>query len=760
MESEKFSPFQFLTLCLYVITGKSTLVHLLAGNPSFLRSIESDEDSDDFIIEHVSENKIGNVTFQSRTIYPDLLIDDKNVHFYDCPGFSDTRTTSIEIATAYFTKKVISYADRLKIMFVVNYNSMLKGLSSRTDFTKFVQHATEFLKNVTLYKGGIILVASKVPVYAGQGGGDEKLINKVKSFLKEYRTFLAEEAERTNFTNPKSSRVIFNKLDLIDIFLSDDRIILFKRPNVAGLLNGIPEVMKNRDELLNSINEKVSFVQLNDKDVGYTLSDRSKLKINALAEEINRKITSLFGHINRSVVDYYSNKYVNFNGIVNLKDEFDNVIKTLSKISADIRVAAMPEYLMAISQLNIPKLQRKLADIKNHIDYINFIESVHDKPIARRTSDWAGALQSCMEYLVKERNWYSFADKLFHHLSEFDMQRNTSKYDVTDVERWGLGEDTKTGSGIIITNENLENFLRKFMAVELVETAEASTSKIDLLNNILNATVKSKPIYTCHSDKMSVKGNFVKFSDLENYETVCGDTVRLIEVFGLSTIFFDLDFKKNVDLVVIAPKWYIVEKHIRINLDGADGVDGADRFDISIENEFLNGKPGMSGQNANHFFGYSLNIVNDKNLNITAVGGSGGRGERGFNSTDGQEITIPTEQSNGEYLEKYAKLTQRTDDSDIGFLYFNRKYWERETFQSFAHCHSINGIGGSGGFGGYGGTIELNGMSGIETLMEGKYVLQKFCECSLMLLDILFQTEKMALMDCQASAVNCMTKLN
>lgn len=695
-----------------MFTGKSTLVHLLAGDPSYLRSVASDEDSDDFIIEHIFEDKIGNVTFQSQTIYPDLIIDENSVPYYDCPGFSDTRNASIEIATTYFTKKVINYAQRLKIVFVVNYNSMLKGLSSRKDFAEFVQHSVEILRKVSLYKNGITLVASKVP--AEGVGGDGKAINRVKSFLKEYRKFLVEEAGRTNHTNPKSSSGFSSKLDLIDIFLSNERIILFKRPSVADNLSRIPGVLKNREELRNSIDEKVDFVETNGEDFGYTISDRSKLKVNALAEEINLKVTLLFGQISRRVIDHYSNKNKNFNDIVNLKDEFDNAIKTLSEISSNTKASALSEHLTAFNQLNIPHLQRNLVDIENHLNYIEFLETVSDKPITRRTTDWVDALQSCLEYLVKEKNWCFFADKLFHRLSEFDVQSNVSKYDVEDIERWGLG-DSKTGNGILITNENFAKFLKKFMALELVRDTEASTSKIDLLNDILNATVKSRPTCICHSDKMTIEGNFVKFSDLENYDKVCGDAVQSIHVFALSTIFFDSDFKKNVDLVVFAPKWHIVQTSVQITLDGANGSDGEDRFDDSYAN-FLNGSPGMHGQNANHFFGYGDEFVNIKNLYITAVGGNGGRGGNGSRGSDGQET--PTEGIIEETLRKNVKFIDRSDDSEIGFLHFNRKYWVRETFQSYAHCPSINGIGGSGGFGGFGGTIELNGKTEIKTLSK------------------------------------------
>lgn len=719
-----FFLFSFDTFFSKLFVGKSTLVHLLAGNPNHLRSIASDEDSEDFIIEHLYDDKIGNVTFQSKTIYPDLIVDENSVPYYDCPGFSDTRTTSIEIATTYFTKKVISNAVRLKIIFVVNFHSMMRGTSSRKDFAEFVQHATELLKNVQQYKNGIVLVASKVPARAGQVGGDEKLINKIRSFLKEYRQFLVEEVERTDFTDSKSSDgVILNKLELIDIFLSNERIVLFKRPNVAGPLGQLPEMMKNREELRNSINEKIDFVEMNVEDFGYTLSDRSKLKINALAEEINRKIANLFGQINLRVIEHYSNKFVNFNDIVKLKNELDIIINHLSKVVDSNSESSMSESVMAVNRLNIPNLHRILIDFDNHIDYIKFLETVHDRPITRRTSDWVAALRSCLEYLIKEKNWYSFTDTLLHRLSEYDVQGNVAKYDVVDIERWGLGDSITLTSGILITAENFEHFLKKVMAFDMVKEAEPSTSKIDLLNSILNETVKSRPTCTCHNDRMSVKGNFVKLSDLENYEILCAHTghkVQLIEVFGLSTIFFDSDFKQNVDLVVIAPKWCVVHAHVRVTLDGANGTNGTNRLERSfdLQNKFFDGKPGTPGENANHFFGYADELVKVENLFISAVGGKGGRGGNGYNGTDGRSVTIPAEGSNSENLEQYTKIVKRAEESDAGFLYFNRKKWEHETFQSFSHCPSINGIGGSGGYGGYGGTIEINGMSGIKTLIK------------------------------------------
>lgn len=652
----------------------------------------------------MSEDKIGNFTSGSKVIY--MMIDENNVPYYDFPGFSDTRKTSLEIATTYFTKKVIKNAVKLKIVFVVDYHTMSKGIGSRNDFSRFMKHATEFLKNVQHYSDGIILVASKAPVLQGPDGVDEKLINKIRVFLKKYRRYILEKTEQN------SSQVMSNELNLIDIFLSNERITLFKRTPSAGLLSDIPQTMQNRQELLNSIHQKIQFVQVNGDDFGYTLSDQSILKITDLSKEIDRKIISIFDQLDQQVIDHYSNGYGNYNNIEKLQLKFDNAIKILSKVTVNI---SMSEYLAAVNQLNIPTLQENLMDIKNHKDYLKVLQTVHDKLIIRRSSQWRQSLKTSLEYLNNEKIWCVFAKQLFHRLSEFDVQSNTSKYDVEDVERWSLGDNKKSSNGIMITHENFSNFLAKLLNSRLVENTKPSESKIELLNNILNITLKSKPITSCFGNKLIVRGPFVKFSNVIKYLAHCNHTVRLIEVFATSTIFIDMDFTGNVDLVVIAPKWYVAKTLIQINLDGIEGTDNT-----TVESS--DGKPGMPGHNANNFFGYGDDVVNRENLYISAVGGNGGRGQDGLKGHDGKEINIPSDGNDGTYLQGNTKLMSRSNYGDIGFLYFNRKYWVYETFQSSVNCPGINGIGGSGGYSGRGGTIELNGMFGVKIVTRNGHV--------------------------------------
>ena len=138
-------------------TGKSALTRFVAGNLADLESVGVGE----YRIKYRYENVIGDTTTVSQTIYPELVIDDLDVAYYDCPGYDDTRNTSIEIAATYFVKRVVDHANSLKLILVANYDSV-RVAGHRTDFSNLVEHIHQFVKNVTLYKDSIALVATKV----------------------------------------------------------------------------------------------------------------------------------------------------------------------------------------------------------------------------------------------------------------------------------------------------------------------------------------------------------------------------------------------------------------------------------------------------------------------------------------------------------------------------------------------------------------------------------------------------------------------
>jgi len=99
--------------------GKTTFMQWIAGDNDKLIAKEVTKGSGEYIIE--DGNRIGSSTIKSKTVFPELVIhSETNTAFYDCPGFSDTRSTSKDIATTYFIKKLTDHAEQIKMVFVVS----------------------------------------------------------------------------------------------------------------------------------------------------------------------------------------------------------------------------------------------------------------------------------------------------------------------------------------------------------------------------------------------------------------------------------------------------------------------------------------------------------------------------------------------------------------------------------------------------------------------------------------------------------------
>ncbi|MCX4084124.1 hypothetical protein N7281_04580 [Rickettsia hoogstraalii] len=133
--------------------GKTTFTQWIAGDNNKLIAKEVAEGTGEFLIE--DNNRISNSTIKSKTIFPELVIDTKiNTAYYDCPGFSDTRSTNNDIATTYFIKKIVDYTDSVKMIFVVSYPSVRKGVD-RQDFMKLVRHITDLVKDIDKFQNSI-----------------------------------------------------------------------------------------------------------------------------------------------------------------------------------------------------------------------------------------------------------------------------------------------------------------------------------------------------------------------------------------------------------------------------------------------------------------------------------------------------------------------------------------------------------------------------------------------------------------------------
>lgn len=312
-------------------SGRSTLTQFVAGNLADLESVGEDN----FVIESRHKDVIGNSTTVSHTIYPDLVIDETKTAFYDCPGFEDTRSMSIEVASTYFVKKVVDHAKSIKIVLVVDYGSVHVG-GSRTDFPKLVQHFRSFVKNVTAYNDSITLIANKVPNEYEKANNllvlksDEKVIRAIARFLEESRDQLRSE-EKSEFNA--------YALELIEILLQKNvdgkaykKIGFFRSPDVAGPFNQIEALVERRSKLRDLIINRTIYGKNIDGYFGYTNLEASKLKLIDLTQAINREMKVNVRNVSKEFEDSFRGEEQKLGNLAALANRFQSGYNFVSAI--------------------------------------------------------------------------------------------------------------------------------------------------------------------------------------------------------------------------------------------------------------------------------------------------------------------------------------------------------------------------------------------------------------------------------------------
>ena len=197
--------------------GKSTTTQLIHGSLSNLESIEPE--SEEFLIKDLNDKISSSDSITSKTFVPDLLYaNEKGVSYYDCPGFSDNRSPSHDIAASYFIKKVLDPAKSVKFVLVVSYTSLRPGVN-KDDFLKLIKNIVTMVKDVNKFEEGLALIVTKVDnVYNSKCilQSDDIVKEKIVNFMKNVKKNLSSIIEgNTNMFKdyyPDAIRII-------DIFL-------------------------------------------------------------------------------------------------------------------------------------------------------------------------------------------------------------------------------------------------------------------------------------------------------------------------------------------------------------------------------------------------------------------------------------------------------------------------------------------------------------------------------------------------------------
>ncbi|GBN05140.1 hypothetical protein AVEN_123243-1 [Araneus ventricosus] len=397
--------------------GKTKFTGWITGDDAHLIAKETVEDTGEYIIDDIHGKSSSTIT--SDTVYPTLVVDiETNVPYYDCPGFNDSRSACNDIATAYFIKKIVDYSNSVKILFIINYPSVKRGVE-RHNFMQLLKHVTEFIKNVEKFQNSIALVATKVDnIYINRGKvfvDDNKVVSVIADFLEEVKQDVSVKVlDSSSMEKPFYDAA----LKLISCLLKKDgeqyaNIGIFRKPDQSGPLSEIPLLLKGKENIKRIIYRNLTFTEKVDDDFGYTISLKSKNVIGRLVEEINKSVWNSVGHITDEITKHYSTlmnemqRTIKSFGNVDSPPDADQL--SAQKLSCDLREGCrgILNLIKDVESVTSPydlaqKIKRFMVYLEN-FDSENYILNIENQG---RRFDF---LQVVSEEKLNTRSW----DELF-----------------------------------------------------------------------------------------------------------------------------------------------------------------------------------------------------------------------------------------------------------------------------------------------------------------------------------------------------------
>ncbi|XP_065208956.1 uncharacterized protein LOC135837566 [Planococcus citri] len=619
--------------------GKSVFTRAIAGYDTALKSIE---EGVYYTIKNPYNENDGKSFVTSSTIFPDQVQDNSTgIVYYDFPGFQDTRGMAHDITTTYFIKKIVDSAERVKLLLLVNHSSLTIA-GTRDDFTTLLSHIIKFVTNIEKYQDGIALIATKVQL---PFKSDDQIISAIAKFIETVKQNLQEQVD-----NPKA----FNMIKLLNILLQQDgnmysKIAIFRTPETEGYLSHIPKVQENIAYLKTKL-AKLKFVEKTDKDFGYTIPKQSLIDVDKIIKEITRSFTTTVQDMGKEIQRYLSAEQDQLHDISKLYNLTSGRYDELKKIKE--RANNQEEFEKCTLEIvngatsmniNLPIHQDKL---KKLVSYSSFLHEVSDHAVQNQFK-CADGMQDVIEYSNWTKKWYLFLNKLYERLSDYEIQKNTRNNPCTVlaenvVKAIENGKTSQFNLDPLILKKCYPDYESIF---ENSQNMMVDKSKLNNLKTVLNLGLQNSSSYSCDSNKLVIKGTYVKLGDVPDiHKKECKVPTKFVEIFASNKIFInsDLDTSKigeEVQLSIIAPMWD-VQGSRTIKLDGKPGkAHNPEKADTGAKpgDRGKDGLPGLPGGPAGNFIGIGETFKNLQELTISVRGGDGGPGQDGGNGKDGKD---------------------------------------------------------------------------------------------------------------------------
>ncbi|XP_031631115.1 uncharacterized protein LOC116345674 [Contarinia nasturtii] len=639
--------------------GKSTLTSILSD--ANLNSREIDTESGQWIIEDENGLISGESTITSKTIIPALMLNQTNqMVLYDCPGFNDTRDIDHDICVTYLIQEIIKRANRLKLVFVVNSESVRPGSGDRHDFLNLAEHAITFAKNIEKYQDAIALVVTKVENKRIKKNGDfvlvddEKVIDTIARFLKQAKIALETNATKKNTSNEDKNNII----RFIDTLLKTnngngyERISIMRLAEESGSVDKIQMLQDAKRKIQEMIQNNIKYIEKENTDFRYTISDKSKNRITGIMEEIQTRFKDDLSGIGTEIKQFYMQQEKYIADLKVLKERISSGYRKLTEIQSTEPKTFVDIIINTANELAIGVSYNGSNKIWQDVEYIDFIKAVSNINLSI-LFDIKTGLNNTMQYLEDSQKWYQFLINLHDEFSKYRVQKqlphikDSLSSQIQLIDQLIFEENGETNVAAL----NLHKLLNDFECSSLyssIENVRLNAYKVNALIKVLKQTTQE--VITCLSNNTFIaKGYNVKICDIVHAVNQFSKfDVKYIKVFALNNLFIDSDVDKKglkVELSLIAPKWIIIDQR-KIILSGYDGKPHSEleaNDDDGTKGGGSHGLPGLPGGPAGHILAIGNEFIDGRNLKIYIDGGKGGAGQNGGNGKDGEEGETPPE---------------------------------------------------------------------------------------------------------------------
>lgn len=382
---------------------------------------------------------------------------------------------------------------------------------------------------------------------------------------------------------------------------------------------------KGRESIRKMVLRQTIYTEIQQNDFGYSLTDTAQMRIrdmvqyafaefHRLSSEIDRKLLKLLQEKIQRIYDIYERTVILGN--------INHMIETVKNSTDVITVSGLADRINTfVNELNLTLYSEGLLHMFRLDQNLKILKSIASSEITVPISEYKSkSLISTLDYIRREHDWSKFLVRVYEFFVEYEVQKDVTLYNVKQLEDW---KKPKKIQGLNITEHNLQTFAKQFSSDEHIEVTD---SKLNELNEIIKFTLQSTLTVECIADTLTIKGNFVKSSDIPNAK--CSSSVSKIRVFAAVTFFVDSNLRMDKELDILANKWVVLDA-FTFYLNGEDGE--------AMAKPDLPGTPGLPGNvgaNGKNFFGFANAIIDGNLLTINTSGGNGGTGQDGTKNLD------------------------------------------------------------------------------------------------------------------------------